>query len=79
MEKSFFFSSDKSPKNIQIKKDIINHFVNNGNDTIAELAKALDLSVPTVTKLIAELSDRGLVADFGKFKPPVEDIQTFTD
>ncbi len=68
MEKSFFLSTDKSPKNIQIKKEIINHFVNNGNDTIAELSKGLDLSVPTVTKLIGELSDKGLVADFGKIQ-----------
>ncbi len=68
MEKSFFLSSDKSHKNIQIKKDIINHFVNNGNDTIAELAKELELSVPTVTKLISELMARGLVADFGKIQ-----------
>jgi predicted NBD/HSP70 family sugar kinase len=68
MEKSFFLSSDKNPKNIQIKKEIINHFVNNGNDTIAELSKGLDLSVPTVTKLIAELTEMGLVADFGKIQ-----------
>ena len=70
MEKSFFLSSDKNPKNIQIKKEIINHFVNNGNDTIAELSKGLDLSVPTVTKLIAELTEMGLVADFGRYRPP---------
>ena len=68
MQKSFFLSTDKSPKNIQIKKDIINHFVNYGNDTIAELSKELDLSVPTVTKFIGELSERGFVADFGKIQ-----------
>jgi len=41
-----------------------------GNDTIAELAKELDLSVPTVTKLIAELTDQGLIQEFGKIHTP---------
>ena len=66
MVKNFFLKSDKSPKNIQIKKDIITHFITSGNDTIAELAKELDLSVPTVTKFIAELTDQGLIDEFGK-------------
>lgn len=66
MVKNFFLTNEKSPKNIQIKKDIINHFINHGNDTIAELSKELDLSVPTVTKFISELSDLGLIAEFGK-------------
>jgi len=66
MVKNHFFISDKSPKNIQIKKEIISHFINAGNDTIAELAKELDLSVPTVTKFIGELMDQGLIAEFGK-------------
>lgn len=68
MTKNFFLSTDKSPKTIQIKKDIINHFISNGNDTIAELAKQLDLSVPTVTKLIVELTAQGLVSEFGKIQ-----------
>lgn len=66
MVKNSFLSNEKSPKNIQIKKDIISHFINNGNDTIAELSKELDLSVPTVTKFISELSDQGLLTEFGK-------------
>jgi predicted NBD/HSP70 family sugar kinase len=70
MVKNHFFKSDKSPKNIQIKKDIISHFIETGNDTIAELAKELDLSVPTVTKFIGELMDQGLIAEFGKINTP---------
>lgn len=68
MVKNFFFTNEKSPKNIQIKKDIINHFMSIGNDTIAELSKALDLSVPTVTKLIGELTDQGYISEFGKIQ-----------
>src|SRR5690606_1316288 len=70
MVKNLFIKSDKSPKNIQIKKDIISHFIETGNDTIAELAKEFDLSVPTVTKFIGELMDQGLIAEFGKINTP---------
>ena len=58
MVKNLFFKSDKSPKNVQIKKDIITHFISSGNDTISELSKILDLSVPTITKFIAELMEQ---------------------
>ncbi|NLJ00143.1 MAG: winged helix-turn-helix domain-containing protein, partial [Bacteroidales bacterium] len=58
MVKNFFLKNEKSPKNIQIKKDIINHFISTGNDTIAELSRELDLSVPTVTKFITELKEQ---------------------
>lgn len=70
MVKNLFFKSDKSPKNIQIKKDIITHFITYGNDTIAELARVLDLSVPTITKFITELKDQELIAEFGKVHTP---------
>ncbi len=70
MVKNLFFKSDKSPKNIQIKKDIITHFISSGNDTIAELSKILDLSVPTITKFIAELMEQGLITEFGKVHTP---------
>lgn len=70
MVRNVFFSNEKSSKNIQIKKDIINHFMSIGNDTIAELAKTLDLSVPTITKLIGELTDQGYISEFGKIQTP---------
>ncbi|MDD2226349.1 MAG: ROK family transcriptional regulator [Dysgonamonadaceae bacterium] len=68
MAKKFFISNDKNPKNVQIKKDIINHFIANGNDTISELSKELDLSVPTVTKFIGELIEQGLICEYGKMQ-----------
>lgn len=53
-------------KNNSIKKAIISLFSNNGNSTIAELSKELNLSVPKTTSLISELINDGLVKDFGK-------------
>ena len=70
MVKNFFLKNDKSPKNIQIKKDVINHFISTGNDTIAELSRELDMSVPTVTKFIVELKEQGLIDEFGKVHTP---------
>lgn len=70
MVKNLFLRSDKSPKNVQIKKDILTHFISNGNDTISELSKAMDLSVPTITKLITELIDQNLIKEFGKAHTP---------
>src|SRR5690554_7561902 len=70
MVKNLFFRRDKSPKNVQIKKDILTHFMSNGNDTISEVSKVLDLSVPTITKFITELMDQDLIKEFGKAHTP---------
>ena len=53
-------------KNIQLKKNIISYFANNGNCTIADLCKELNLSTPKVTNLILELIRDGLIKDLGK-------------
>lgn len=66
MTKKFFLHNDKNIKNVQIKKNIINHFINEGNNTITELSKDLDLSVPTITKFINELTELGLIMEYGK-------------
>lgn len=66
MTKSFFLNNAKNTKNVQIKKNIINHFINEGNNTITELSKELDLSIPTITKFINELADQELIMEYGK-------------
>ena len=52
---------EKGSKNAQIKKRIINYYIENGDATIADLSKELDLSVPTTTKIIGEMTDDGFV------------------
>ncbi len=61
-----FIDSEVGSKIALTKKNIVKFYINSGSSTIAELAKELDLSVPTTTKLIGELIDDGFVQDFGK-------------
>ncbi len=53
-------------KNALLKINIIRYYINNGENTLADLGKEMDLSVPTVTKLVTELIEEGYVVDFGK-------------
>ena len=53
-------------KNALLKKKIITHYIYNGSSTITDLAKELDLSVPTVTKFISEMCEEGYINDYGK-------------
>jgi Mn-dependent DtxR family transcriptional regulator len=48
-------------KNALLKKKIITHYIYNGSSTITDLAKELDLSVPTVTKFISEMCEEGYI------------------
>ena len=57
-------------RSASLKKDIICYYINNGDNTLADLGKELDLSVPTVTKMVGELIEDGIVMDFGKIETP---------
>lgn len=50
------------------KKIILGYFANNGNTTIPDLSKDLDVSVPKVTSLVNELILEGLIKDYGKIE-----------
>ena len=53
-------------KNALQKKRIITHYIYNGCSTITDLAREMDLSVPTVTKFITEMCEEGYINDYGK-------------
>lgn len=57
-------------RSASLKKDIICYYINNGDNTLADLGKELNLSVPTVTKMVGELIEDGIVMDFGKMETP---------
>lgn len=66
MSARFHLSSEDNSRTGLVKKKIIHYYIINGDATIAELCKEMNLSVPTVTKLIGELLDEGYILDFGK-------------
>ena len=55
-------------KNNILKRNIIAHMAIEGDSTLADLAKQLHISIPTVTKLVDELLVEGIVADRGKIE-----------
>ena len=60
---------EKGSKMAVMKKKIITHYIYNGSSTITDLAREMDLSVPTVTKFIDEMCEEGYINDYGKLKP----------
>ena len=65
MNTKFLITAD-SNRSALLKKMLIHYYIANGDATIAELCKEMDLSIPTVTKLVGELLDDGYILDFGK-------------
>jgi len=53
-------------KNALLKINILQYYINNGENSLADLAKEINLSIPTVSKLVNELIEEGYVIDFGK-------------
>ena len=53
-------------KNNLTKRGIVARMAARGECTLADLAAELNISIPTITKLVGELAADGLVADLGK-------------
>jgi len=53
-------------KSAQLKRDILRHYMFNGSQSIADLSRDLGLSVPTLTKILAEMMEEDLVINLGK-------------
>jgi transcriptional regulator of PTS gene len=66
MKHTFIEEIELGSKNALLKINIIRYYINNGENTLSELGKEMDLSVPTITKLVGELIEEGFVVDFGK-------------
>ena len=66
MLSAFLAELEKGGRNAQLKKKIITYYINNVTSPIPDLARELDLSVPTVTKLINEMESAGIITEQGK-------------
>lgn len=66
MNLHFLQETNPSSRNALLKKNILCYYINNGENTLADVGKEMNLSIPTVTKLVSELIEDGFVVDFGK-------------
>ena len=57
-----------STKAVYYKKRIIEHIIDEGPDTLPNLAKYLEVSVPTASKMVGEMVDTGLLENHGKLE-----------
>src|SRR5690606_32160673 len=53
-------------KNILLKKSVLTLFATNGPATISDVSRALNTSIPKIGECIVELTEEGLVKDYGK-------------
>ena len=60
--------TESNSKYSDIKKQIIKHYIYNGDSTIPSLANELQLSIPTVTKVIDEMVTEGYINNYGKIE-----------
>ena len=62
----YSFLKNHDAKNLQLKKKILGHCINDGNFSLADLSKEINISIPTTTRLIEELMEEGFIEDKGK-------------
>ena len=60
------FLSNIGGKNSVMKQKILGLCINDGDYSLADLSKELGTSIPTITKLVGELLEDGLLEDLGK-------------
>ncbi len=66
MTNKFIQEINSGSKTGSLKKEILCYYINNGENSLADLGKEMNLSIPTITKLVMELMEDGYVVDFGK-------------
>lgn len=58
----------KGSKGAVMKKHIITYLIYNENSTITDLAKDMDLTIPTVTKVVDKMYEQGYIDEYGKLE-----------
>ncbi len=66
MANKFIEEINSGSKTGLLKKEIICYYINNGETSLSDLGREMNLSIPTVTKLVGELIEDGYVDDYGK-------------
>lgn len=68
MTRTLLKEIENGSKSALTKKRILSYYIHNGNSTITDLAQALDLSIPTVTKFIDDMCESGYLSEYGKLE-----------
>ncbi len=66
MTSTFLQQAREGNRSAVQKQEMIARLIKSGNSTIPDLSRDMNLSVPTITKLIGEMIEEGYVLDFGK-------------
>lgn len=53
-------------KNVILKRKILGICITEGSQSLADISRELNSSIPTITKLVGELIDEGYLEDMGK-------------
>ena len=61
MVDSFLGQAEEGNKTALLKLQLIGHYIMGGDFSITDLSHEMNLSVPTVTKLVSELIEEGFV------------------
>lgn len=59
---------EKGTRSAAMKKKIIGYYLYNQSSTLPDLAKELNISVPTATKFVTEMLDDGYIISYGKLE-----------
>lgn len=68
MTQKIFDDLKSGKKASLLRKRLISHLILNGNTTINDLSKVVDVSVPTATKLVDDMCAQGILDVFGKME-----------
>lgn len=66
MEHKLIEGLGNGTKSMLTQKRILTYLMHNHSSTIPDLAKDIDLSIPTVTKFVMELVEEGYIINYGK-------------
>ena len=65
----------KGSKSATMKKHVITYLIYNENATITDLSKSMNLSIPTVTKVIDEMHEEGYIDCLLYTSPSPRDVE----
>ena len=60
------FLNNPESKNSALKQAILGKFISEGTESIADISREIGTSILTITKLVGELIDEGLIEEVGK-------------